>query len=341
MRSTGFHLFFLFTLSLLFAGCGPVTVNPEPEIVSVQPTVPQWYENPPENTGEWLYGKGEGNTSDEAESQALENLVARLSSDLSIDYLSKVSAGKGVYRYLSHDDLQKMENILTNLPVSDYETLHNEKIAQNRYIALVRMSRHTFVKPLKREVVRRLVTIEESWLETRSSNVLERYSMAKRAHQKMVKLLPAYLLAMSIDPFSENIRNRIEQGLPYFIRKERSLKRRLSFCVEQGSTPALKLFTDAIGSALKKEKLHVVNAWDANDHTVCITIDGHFVHKKGTRNHIVKAYVDVKVHEPYQKPMETRRYIVKGISEESGTQALEKAARALEKALRKDFPFTG
>ena len=320
----------LFLLFLIFlAGCGQKSVVEPVRVATVQKkrTMPEWYTHPPRNDEKMFYGAGSGRTPEEAQKAAMADLKKRLSAEVTSVYAVKIKKFK---RYLKGTGHGRPENRLDTLPAGSYEIIESQRLDDSHWSVLIGARRSDVAKPLKKAVVRRLVPIEESWHRVRSSNVLIRYRTARAARRKMVGLLPDYLLASSIEPFSKRMKNRIEGAIPYFSRIEKSLRNRLRFCMEPAKTPALELFSKAVEKALKKEKIPVVSRNDTNSDTICIQVDGKLSHHSTADMHMLRASIDLKLREPYKKIIEKRHYVVNGTSSQSGSKALERATKALE-----------
>ncbi len=340
----GFRALFLVSaLSLFFAGCAHTTFeNSEqtakpPKKHSYRNTAFQTTLRCPENDDRRLYGMAIGSSVEEAKMRAISNLRERVWSD----FLAKAddnSYEKGrVLGYISKEDLKRVKRALEKIPDSKYMVF--KKYTQNggSIAAVVTIERKEMAKPLKKSLLSKLVAVEERWHRSRGQSILERYLLAVDSLGKMQLLLPEYLLADFISPFSTAIAARVENGLPYFDKTAGRLKKRLRFCIEPVSTPAMKLFADAVAKVLKKERLISTDPDKGDSRTLCITIEGDLVHKRYAQQHIFEATLQLTLHKRYKAPISIQRYKVRGVSNESGTKALEKAAEALQKEMERRF----
>ncbi|WP_201353392.1 LPP20 family lipoprotein [Hydrogenimonas urashimensis] len=326
-------IFFLF-----LAGCSQKEIQKDADIPQQKEVdaMPGWYTHPPENSDTLFYGIGRGTTPDAAAEAARKDLNERISDDL----LARCRIHeKRVKRYLTESQTRTLHRRLEKFHVKDIKMLKSERRPEG-YIVLVGAGRADLAKPLKRKVIRRLVPIEERWHAVRTSNILVRYKTLNEAKKKIRELLPDYLVASAIEPFSKNITSRVEEALPYFDRMERSLKKRLSFCIEPAETPALELFSEAVEKALTKENYPVVTSDGVKKDTICILVEGVLDHHSSADTHMLSASIDLKLREPHRHVIEKRHYVVTGTSSKSGMRALQKATQALEKQLREGFPFS-
>jgi hypothetical protein len=324
-------------LFLLFSGCSQTRVTKRVEPAPVEAALPAWYTGPLREKGGYLYGKGSSDTEEKATEAALADLRERVYGEVLGTFEENL---KRLGRYLTKREIASIRKNLSHLKITGYEVTKRACLSDGRCLAMVRVSRADLAAPYKKRIIRRLVPIEEGWHGVQRRDILTRYRTAKTAHRKMVALLPDYIFAASIDPFGENVRKRVENGIPYFARMERSLKDRLSFCLEPAETPALELFSEAVETRLKSGHYPIV-AWDeAGKDTICIRVEGVFDHDNDAETHRLRASIDLKLREPYRQVIEKRHYVVNGASSQSGIEALHQAKRALEKRLSRDFPFS-
>ncbi len=339
----GYRVLAAAVLVLFFAGCSHDTIVQRPQISepiqsrTLKSAMPAWFLHVPENSLESFYGVGKGRDIQEAEENAVSDLNSRVWSDFIKKRISGADGHKYIIRYLSKEAVESTKSRLKKIPISKYRVLKSYSGEDGTAAVLVEIKRKDLAKPLKKEILGRLVSIEERWHSSRGQTVLERYILAKDSFEKMSRFLPDYLLADYISPFSGKVASRVENGLPYFYKTANRLKKSLRFCIEPVSTPAMKFFADAVAKALKKEQLVSTNETKADSRTLCITINGTLLHKKSAQDHIFEATVKLTLHKRYKAPISVQYYKVRGISQDSGTMALQKAAQELEKELQKRF----
>ena len=328
---------------LLFGGCihNRVSLKPQPtsntEHRAVETALSSYRIELPQNDGSAFFGLGEGSSEQEAKERAVLDLNRRVWSEFMAEIDSDIDTRKRLFRYLSKEEIGKAKRLLKSFPLSKYTVLKSHTRKDGTVILLVKVRRAELSKPLKRDLLRRLVPIEERWHSSRKQSVIERYIIAKDSFKKMVALLPEYLFSNYVTPFPAPIAERVERGIPYFDRTAGRLKRRLKFCIEPVSTPAMKFFAEAVEKVLQKERMLYMNDSEAHSNTLCITVKGELTHKKRAQKHIFEAKLELALHKRYESPISIQSYIVRGESEESGTRALQKAAQELEKELQKRF----
>ena len=330
--------FFLFALLLfLFSGCSRKVVQDPVEPAEVKVAVPAWYTGPTQESGKSFFGKGSADTMEEATKAALADMKKGMTEKILRTFKEKK---RKFGRHLGKNEIESITKRLKRLKISDYEVTRSRCLPGGPCFVEVSVDRGIVARPYKKRVIRRLVPIEESWHAVSGSDILTRYRTAKKAKKKMIALLPEYLFASSIEPFGKSVRSRVEGGISYFARTERSLKKRLSFCVEPAETPALELFSEAVERVLRRENYPVL-AWDeAKKDTICIQVEGKLYHDSRADTHLLRASIDLKLREPYKKVIEKRHYVVKGASSQSGIQALYRAKKALERSLATGFPLS-
>lgn len=330
--------FFLFALLLfLFSGCSRKVVQDPVEPAEVKAAVPAWYTSDTEEDEKVFRGKGSADTIEKATQAALADMRRKMTEKMLRAFGKKK---RKFSKYLDKNEIESIEKRLKRLKISDYEVARSLCLPGGPCFVTARLDRARLARPYKKRVIRRLVPIEESWHAVSGSDILTRYRTARKARKRMAALLPDYLLASAIEPFGENVTNRVEAALPYFARMERSLRRRISFCIEPAETPALELFSEAVETALRKEHYPVL-VWDeAKKDTICIRVEGKLYHDNRADTHLLTGSIDLKLREPYKKVIEKRHYRIKGASSQSGIEALHRAKKALEKSLAEDFPLS-
>ncbi len=344
---TGYRVYlFLFTIPLLFAGCSHhaaetarslTKVTPQRGDATTQTVLPDWYQNPPAATSQMLYGVGKGANLPEAKAEAVRKLLETLSVEISETLQSGMRRKRGIYRYLDPGSAKAVDLSLGGVPLSSYGLLESEKLPDGSSIVLVGIERKRFAEPLKRVVLRRLVEIEERWHASGEESTLQRYRIAVESFEKMKRLLPHYLAAHAISPFSRPIVSRIEEGTPYFERIGERLKKRLGFCIEPAVTPALRLFSDAVETALKEKRIALLESERAGRNTLCISVKGRILHEKSAGSHTIRAAIELILHKRSGDPILVQHYSVEGVSDKSGPDALQKAAEGLRREVRQRF----
>ncbi|WP_456452213.1 hypothetical protein [Hydrogenimonas sp.] len=335
-RKIAFSLFLCLALSTLTGCLKEQPKTPDVQTVAYEEPEPAWYRQPPQADERFFYAVGEGDTVEAAAQAAVAGFKARFVSETAMKLLAKVNQKEGVVRHLPKSALAEVEKLLRDAEVP-YEVQKSEKLGQKRAVALVAVDRQAYARPLKKETMRRLVAVEERWHRAGGANALERYKLAEDSYRKMQTLLPWYLAANAIAPFSDKVAKRVEQGTPYFAYTAKRLKKRLKFCVEPVQVPALKLFAKAVEEGLESQRLVTKRPGEATKEVLCITVTGKLVHDRQGDRHIVDADIALKLHERYKAPVVVQRYRVRGVSDQSGTAALEMAAEALRKEVEKKF----
>jgi hypothetical protein len=322
---------------LLLTGCATDRPAPSEAIrVSYEAPEPEWYAQPPESDEKFFYAVGEGNTTRQAETDALARFKRALARDTAERLTAGIRSGKGIYRYLTPRDVQKVRALLEEAGFP-HTLRHQKRLSEERYVVLVAIDKEASASPLKKETLRRLVSVEERWHAAMRGNPLERYILAEASLERMRELLPVYFAADAISPFSDAIRKRVEEGTPYFDHTAKRLKKRLKFCVEPVRVPALRLFANAVEKGLETRRLVTTRAAKSSKEVLCITVTGKLLHDKKGELHRVDADITLKLHERYKAPILTQRYRVRGVSDQSGTAALERAAEALKKEVERRF----
>ena len=324
------------SMLLFFAGC--VSTSNNPEIVvknenAAPAAVPSWYLHGPEEKGEAVVAYGVGPTEEAAEANAVTQLKRWLAEEAVKPCRAKEK--DAACRYLGKDAARKIEAVVEASKVP-YETEKSETVENNATAVAVRVEKKGWAKPLKREILRRLVPIEERWHAASKKPVSERVRIAESSRKGLTELLPAYLAVQRLDPYGETMRRRIVHAIPYFDAVKKRLRRTVVYCVEPPASPALRLFARAVKEGLKAKGAQTVAPKNRTPHTLCVTVKGRLVHSRKGENHIVDARVELLFHEPYKPPVATRRYNVRGVSPESGTAALEEAAEKLRRLVAKE-----
>ncbi|EGM76722.1 hypothetical protein Rhein_3189 [Rheinheimera sp. A13L] len=104
---------------------------------SFQTLAEQWWENPPEDNEQFIYGLGQGNTLAEAQQQALADIAGKLSTKISSS-LDRITQDTGVA--YSDSVRRQIRSEIRDTELSQFQ-LVNSKVTKPQTIALIQLSR--------------------------------------------------------------------------------------------------------------------------------------------------------------------------------------------------------
>ncbi|SHG88467.1 LPP20 lipoprotein [Marinomonas polaris DSM 16579] len=127
-------------LTLLLSACQ--------SIPGLEPSMPDWWVSPPEDSAKWLYGLGEGPNLNAANQQALSNIAGKLQTKISSSLSRRtqettVSSSDYIDRQLSSE--------IEKVSLSHFETLKTETLS-HRVMTLVRVDKEALANDWSRQL---------------------------------------------------------------------------------------------------------------------------------------------------------------------------------------------
>jgi len=337
---------FFSILITLIAGCAHNTItNDKEEKIEKRvetpkpkpnPKPPEWYTKSYKSDQKSFYAKGVGEDEKEAVADALEAIKEDMISSLS-NVLMSGKRWQNLHVSGSDELTKSAIAAIERIEISKYRVLQTSRLPGKSEVAvLLAADRKEMAKGLKEELIKKLVPIEERWHNAKRASTLKRYIIAKESYRKMKKILPLYISADFISPFSKKIRDRVEPTLSYFRQRASKLRKKIGFCIKKSSSPAIELFTKAVERRLKKDGFKTYETIKGKD-TICITLVSKLKHHRRSQSYIFSGTVRLVLHPPYSEPIRVEEYKVYGESKVSGKRALENAAQRLQKMLASRF----
>ncbi|MCF6201415.1 MAG: hypothetical protein L3J42_04740 [Hydrogenimonas sp.] len=299
----------------------------------IEPKPPSWLSLNFRKDEQNFYSVGIGDNFDKAVEDALKKMKSAIKREIEIEADSK-KRGFFASRLMNQKIYEKLLYEASNIEIPKYRVTEKAAISKNKIAVLLVASRKEIAQKPKRELLKKLVPIEQRWHNSKNRGALYRYRVAIDSYEKMKMLLPKYAVADYIFPFSDTMRMRVEKSIPYFKNVARNIRKKLKFCVKKPSSPAMEFFAKAIKRTLERENFSSIEEKESNEKTLCISIKADLKHKKSKQKYIFEGVVKVIFHKPYSDPISIKKYRVYGESKESGIKALQNAANLLEKKLK-------
>jgi len=182
----------MLVLSLILIGCG---AEPKPETI----VYPSWYLNPPQNSGSFLYGVGEGSSINVAKASAL----GSVSESLSLTVSSELSKRDSSNRYNGREDIyssvvSSLKTEAKEMEFSEYTIIKNEQVGSKIFL-LVEVSRQKLFKDQKAKLELFSNELKAEQKSISDYPVLKQALLYKQRAQKRHTLKSLALLSKTID----------------------------------------------------------------------------------------------------------------------------------------------
>jgi hypothetical protein len=293
-------------------------------------TIPQWVESPKADDSEYIYGVGEGDSLAVAVQTALNNISGKLATVVSSNISSETTQNQGsVSGYFS----EQVKTKTFDTKLSGYEVVKSEA-QDDRFYALVKMSRSTFVK----DTMTRLKTIDDR-INSRvalASKVskLQQYLALNEIKPDMVDASALVLLLQAASPSFDSTKY-----LSVYAKHQTAANEMLyqmNFRIEADASTAA--VADIIVELLSSEKLSAVIANSGRADAV-ISLKGSAQKKFLFNEYSTSLKVKIQVTDETGRKVNTEEHVVAGASPSSYESSMVTASNMLGDKLREKGAF--
>lgn len=190
--------FIIFTIFFIFS-CGSQNIKNDSKIIEEKSShltnkekkinIPKWFENPPSNTYDFVYGIGSGLSEKEALENAKSSIAGYIETEISSEYNS----------YLKSEEISETENIteliensvniaVKNVKLTNVEIIKNE-VHQGNFYSLARYNKKAIRKELKDKIMPYLYLADNTF---NAGEKIKHYVMA-------ASFIPAFPYQFEID----------------------------------------------------------------------------------------------------------------------------------------------
>jgi len=179
--------FFILSLSIMLlflSGC----TSSKKMVVAQKKELPSWYENPPKSTTETLYALGYGEDKKSATTNALSNMLSKLSVAVSSKFSAKTIAREGsitstqsVYTDEQHSEVKKTR-------ISNYEIVQSSDLGFKKYAVLVKSDKKKLFESMFQEIQQEFQIIKNQQLIVKKQNPLKQIAFYKKTYGSLATL---------------------------------------------------------------------------------------------------------------------------------------------------------
>lgn len=223
----------LFSILLLFSGCGS-----QKRVVVKSKELPSWYTTPLKSTSSTLYGVGEGESRDDAVTNALNAMVSTLSVSISSEFITKSVVKDGAQESYRSTSVNEVRSSLKKIRIGSYDVVKSEQIGFKKYIALVKSDKRKLFESLKDELDQKFKIIDDKRADVQKYNAIKQLNIYKEAKESVADV-PNTLIVMKV------LQNSFDDSI--YLRKLKE--------VEQRYEQLLSSITFSVSGNLQAENL--------------------------------------------------------------------------------------
>ncbi len=159
--------------------------------------LPAWYTNPLQTTHETLYATGEGQSKEDAISNALSMMASTLSVSIASQFSSKTTVKEGTQNSIDSTVSNKVQSDVKKIRLSHYEILKSQEFGFKKHIVLIKSEKKKLFESLKNELDQRFAMIESDIKISQKQSALEELRSYKKAKEQMQDI-PDILTVMNV-----------------------------------------------------------------------------------------------------------------------------------------------
>jgi len=289
-------------------------------------TTPDWVNNPPSDSGNFLYGSGVASNKKEAIQEALVDLSSKLGIHVKAKFQSNTKVTDNGYESFETKSESNINTEVEGLSISQYQV---EKIYTASIIevyALLKTDKTLLYTAYKNELDQSIAKHQSAQAAFKNSGRYERYQKSCQEQLGLPvfnrKLSAAKTLnpEMILRPF-QAYENKVNQQF-------RIAKKRLNFNI-QAANQSSKVLSEPLSTALAKAEL-----WNKKSQSLSVKASSSVRFNKTSGFYIGRYVLDLKVYDGNQL-IGGKQHSIKGASLQSKaatqTQAVKKFAKLIKK----------
>lgn len=126
------------------------------EDIKITTHYPDWYQNPPSDTPNTLYGLGEGKTANAAIDDALRYLSAKLSVSVSSTSQINKSFHSGAYQYAETTLNKQTQTSIKAIQINQFEQVNLKQIGYARFVALIKSDKQKLANSFRNKLTEQM-----------------------------------------------------------------------------------------------------------------------------------------------------------------------------------------
>jgi len=234
-------------ISLTFLACGGSS-KPKPM------AYPSWYLNPPQNSGSFLYGVGEGSDINSAKASALSSVSASLSITVSSELKKSESSSSFNGNESSYKSVvNRVKAQVKEMEFNEYQVVKNQVLGE-QFLVLVEVSRHKLFNEQKTKLDAFSNALKQEQKNIKKQVPIKQALLLDKSLQKTEKLTSLALLSKSIDATFDTAPYTQQASMLEASKQDAFNKIKISITASNEA----EVFTDALKEGLNKAGIQVV-----------------------------------------------------------------------------------
>lgn len=174
-----------FSIILLFlGGCG----SSKKMVVAEKKALPSWYVNPPKSNETLLYALGFGRDKKSATTDALSQMLSKLSVSVSSKFSAKTLVKEGSITSVNSEYLDEQESEVKRMRISNYEVIHSANLGFKKYAVVVKSEKKQLFESMLQEIQQEFQIIKNKQTVLKRQNVLEQIVFYKETYNSLATL---------------------------------------------------------------------------------------------------------------------------------------------------------
>jgi hypothetical protein len=162
--------------------------------------VPTWVNAVPQDSGQFLYGIGEGKNRQAAIQNALTDLAAKLGITVSAQFNSTITVQKYGYELVKQDTQKIISTEIKAITINQYQVEKSYSPLPTLVYVLLKTDKHKLFVNYKQELDQQVRHYQVGRQQLRSAGVLQRYQHVHQEQQKLAVFFRKMLIAEVLNP---------------------------------------------------------------------------------------------------------------------------------------------
>lgn len=312
----------LFALLLLLSSCAS-----KKRVVVESKAFPLWYENPVQSNFHTLYGVGAGESKRSAINNALNEILASLSVNISSEFNSKTEVSKGTKENYQVTSSSKVNSRVQEIKINNYQVIHENDFAFEKYLVGVKIEKNQLFSGLKKRLDSSFEAIKNKSKKTNALHQLESYEEDKWSLSNVSNIVSVMHALDST--FNDSV---YLQKMSQIDNKYTNLLSKISFSLH-AKQDSMNL-KSSIAEGLTYEKFHLNTSRDKNHFRVHISSVTNKAYSFGFD--LARCAIDIKVKDYKGRVIGSNKINLTGQSTQGYNIAKENVAMKLSKKIKKE-----
>ncbi|MDC9728662.1 MAG: LPP20 family lipoprotein [Methyloprofundus sp.] len=318
-------LFFIPFILLLSACQNSPSVKQD----TIKPTtsIPSWINNPPSDSGNFLYGSGAADTKKQAISEALVDLSSKLGIHVESKFQSNTKVTEYGYESVEKNAESQIKTEVKDLSINQYQIEKVYSPSPIQFYVLLKTDKTLLYTAYKDELEQALSLHQAAQITYKKSGKYERYQQACKNKLSLTAFNRKLSAAKTLNP---EMRLRTFQAYENKVDQQfRIAKRQLNFNIHFADNNS-KAFSKPLSTALAKADL-----WKNHSKSLVIKLSSSARFNQASGFYIGRYLLDLKIYDG-QHLIGGKQINLKGASLQSKNGTLAPAIKKLTKLIKKE-----